>query len=49
MLQLVLDAGRLVEFDAPSALLRRDGSLFRALVDESADRDALYAMVDGKK
>jgi hypothetical protein len=41
--QMVLDAGRLVEFDSPKELLKRDG-LLRALVDESADKDALYAM-----
>ncbi|KIP05212.1 hypothetical protein PHLGIDRAFT_534838 [Phlebiopsis gigantea 11061_1 CR5-6] len=46
--RLVLDAGRLVEFDTPKALLKKEGSLLRALVDESADRDALYAMAEGK-
>jgi ABC-type transport system involved in cytochrome bd biosynthesis fused ATPase/permease subunit len=45
---MVLDAGRLVEFDSPKELLKRDG-LFRALVDESADKDALYAMADEKE
>ena len=41
---MVLDAGRIVEFDSPRKLLERDG-LFKALVEESADRDALYSMV----
>ena len=49
MLQLVLDAGQLIEFDSPAVLLRKEGSLLRALVDESADRDALYAMAEGKR
>ena len=45
---MVLDAGRLVEFDSPKSLLQKEGSLLRALVDESADKDALYAMAEGK-
>ena len=44
---MVLDAGKLVEFDSPKELLKRNG-LLRALVDESADKDALYAMAEGK-
>ena len=44
---MVLDGGRLVEFDSPKELLKRDTSLLRALVDESADKDALYAMAEG--
>ena len=47
-LQMVLDAGRLVEFDTPKVLLAKKGSLLRALVDESADKDALYATAEGK-
>ena len=45
---MVLDAGRLVEFDSPRALLANEGSFLRALVDESADREALYGMVAGE-
>ncbi|KAH9913678.1 P-loop containing nucleoside triphosphate hydrolase protein [Epithele typhae] len=42
---MVLDAGRIVEFDSPSALLKLpSGGYFRGLVDESMDRAALYAM-----
>ncbi|KZV91533.1 P-loop containing nucleoside triphosphate hydrolase protein [Exidia glandulosa HHB12029] len=41
---MVLDAGRLVEFDSPKALLEKSGGLLRSLVDESADRDDLIAM-----
>lgn len=44
---MVLDAGRLIEFDSPKALLQRE-SLLRALVDESADKDILYAMAEAK-
>ncbi|KAJ7892612.1 P-loop containing nucleoside triphosphate hydrolase protein [Mycena leptocephala] len=41
---MVLEAGRIVEFDSPKELLRiKDGKL-RALVEESGDRDALYTM-----
>jgi hypothetical protein len=43
-LQMVLDAGKLVEYDSPENLLGREGSFFRALVDESADKEVLYAM-----
>ena len=45
---MVLDAGRLVEYDSPKVLLQKEGSLLRALVDESADKEALYAMAEGK-
>ena len=45
---MVLDAGHLVEFESPKILLQREGSLLRALVDESADKDTLYAMAEGK-
>ena len=43
---MMLDAGRVVEFDSPARLSKQSG-LFKALVEESADRDALYAMVRG--
>ena len=42
--QMVLDAGRVVECGAPAALLRVPGGLLRALVDESAEREELYAL-----
>lgn len=45
---LVLDAGRVVEFDTPQALLVKDGSRFKALVDGSGDRDALYELARTK-
>ncbi|VDB84814.1 unnamed protein product [Peniophora sp. CBMAI 1063] len=45
---MVLDAGRIVEFDTPSALLAEDAGYFKALVEESSDKEALYAMAEGK-
>ncbi|KAJ7283157.1 P-loop containing nucleoside triphosphate hydrolase protein [Mycena rebaudengoi] len=43
---MVLDTGRVVEFDTPKALLKiKDGKL-RALVEESGDRNVLYAMAE---
>ncbi|EIM80365.1 uncharacterized protein STEHIDRAFT_162782 [Stereum hirsutum FP-91666 SS1] len=47
---IVLDAGKIVEFDRPSVLLEKadseDGFL-KSLVDESGDREALYAVAGG--
>jgi ABC-type multidrug transport system fused ATPase/permease subunit len=40
---LVLDSGRVMEFDSPRALLQKEGS-FKALVDGSGDRELLYTM-----
>ena len=37
---LVLDAGRVVEFDTPAALLRIEGGAFRALVAETGETNA---------
>lgn len=34
------------EFEAPNELLKKEGSLFKALVDESGDKAALYAMAE---
>ncbi|VDB89911.1 unnamed protein product [Peniophora sp. CBMAI 1063] len=42
---MVLDAGRIVEFDHPQRLLENNDGFFKSLVDESSDREALYAMV----
>ncbi|KAI0638608.1 multidrug resistance-associated ABC transporter [Trametes polyzona] len=41
---LVLDAGHIAEFGSPSELLKNEKGMLRALVDESGDKDALYAM-----
>jgi len=43
---MVLETGYLKEYDTPRNLLRMPNSLFRSLVNESGDRDELYAMVD---
>ncbi|KIJ48349.1 hypothetical protein M422DRAFT_247678 [Sphaerobolus stellatus SS14] len=40
---MVLDAGRIVEFDSPKQLLKNPSGFLRSLVDESGDKDALYA------
>lgn len=40
---MVLDAGNIKEFDTPKALLQNPDGLLRSLVDESGDREALYA------
>ncbi|KAF5392014.1 hypothetical protein D9757_003343 [Collybiopsis confluens] len=45
---MVLDAGSIVEFDAPSVLLENTKGYLRALVDESHDRDILMKMVESK-
>ncbi|KAI0717852.1 P-loop containing nucleoside triphosphate hydrolase protein [Cerioporus squamosus] len=43
---MVLDAGRIVEFGKPNELLKNEKGLLRALVDESGDREKLYAMAN---
>ena len=43
---MVLDAGSIVEFGKPSELLKNEQGKFRALVDESGDREKLYAMAN---
>ncbi|KAI0373549.1 multidrug resistance-associated ABC transporter [Pilatotrama ljubarskyi] len=40
---MVLDAGRIVEYDAPRRLLEKEDGHFRSLVDGSGDKEALYA------
>lgn len=45
---LVLDAGQVAEFDSPTNLLSKNGSTFKAMVDGSGDRDALYAITASK-
>ncbi|CAE7212544.1 unnamed protein product [Rhizoctonia solani] len=46
---MVLEAGKIIEFDSPAALLRKESGAFKSLVDESGDRDALYAMAKGQQ
>ncbi|KZP30629.1 multidrug resistance-associated ABC transporter [Athelia psychrophila] len=43
---MVLDAGRIAEFDSPAQLLRNEKGRLRALVDESKDKDILVAMAN---
>ena len=45
---MVLDAGRIVEYDAPNILLQKESGYLKSLVDESGDKEALYAMAEGK-
>lgn len=45
--QMVLEAGKMVEFDSPQSLLGNENGRLRALVDESADRDDLFRMAQG--
>ncbi|EIW53706.1 multidrug resistance-associated ABC transporter [Trametes versicolor FP-101664 SS1] len=44
---MVLDARRIVEFGKPSELLGNEKGMLRALVDESGDREKLYAAANG--
>ncbi|KAF8058246.1 hypothetical protein FPV67DRAFT_1565726 [Lyophyllum atratum] len=46
-LQTIMDADKIVEFDSPRELLKLPHGKLRALVDESGDRNALYAMAEG--
>ncbi|KAF5384757.1 hypothetical protein D9757_006267 [Collybiopsis confluens] len=43
---MVLDDGRIVEFDSPRALLKIKNGKLRSLVDESNDRKILYAIAE---
>jgi ABC-type multidrug transport system fused ATPase/permease subunit len=43
---MVLDAGKLIEFDSPKNLLKKKDGLLRALVDESDDKDILLKLAD---
>ncbi|KAJ3802481.1 P-loop containing nucleoside triphosphate hydrolase protein [Lentinula aff. detonsa] len=42
---MVLDAGRIIEFDSPQALLKKMDGHFRSMVENANDRSALLAMV----
>ncbi|KAJ7243851.1 P-loop containing nucleoside triphosphate hydrolase protein [Mycena haematopus] len=44
---MVLDAGRIVEYDSPKELLQIKNGKLRALVDDSGDSRNLYAMAGG--
>ncbi|KAF7976801.1 hypothetical protein HWV62_5658 [Athelia sp. TMB] len=45
---MVLDAGRIAEFDSPAELLRNENGRLWELVNESKDKDVLLAMVAGR-
>jgi hypothetical protein len=45
-ISLVLDAGKLVEFDTPIELLKNEKSYFRSLVEESMDKDDLISVAE---
>ncbi|EKM51055.1 uncharacterized protein PHACADRAFT_128771 [Phanerochaete carnosa HHB-10118-sp] len=45
---MVIDAGRLVEFDTPRVLLEKEDGLLHALVEQSADKDLLYMAAHSK-
>ncbi|KAF9455005.1 hypothetical protein P691DRAFT_813919 [Macrolepiota fuliginosa MF-IS2] len=45
---MVLDAGRIVEFDSPTNLLKNANGFLRSLVEESGDKQHLYEMAEGK-
>ncbi|KAI8994066.1 multidrug resistance-associated ABC transporter [Trametes punicea] len=40
---MVLDAGKIVEYDSPRVLLAKQGGYFRSLVDDSGDKALPYA------
>ncbi|RDX54003.1 hypothetical protein OH76DRAFT_1341994, partial [Lentinus brumalis] len=46
---MVLDAGRIVEFGRPNELVPNDKGMLRALVDESEDKEKLYAMANAAR
>ncbi|KAI9594388.1 hypothetical protein BDF19DRAFT_423478 [Syncephalis fuscata] len=44
---LVMDAGRLAEYDSPSVLIQQKDSIFRKLCEQSGEFDVLLAMATG--
>ncbi|KAF8885695.1 multidrug resistance-associated ABC transporter [Gymnopilus junonius] len=45
---MVLDGGNIAEYDTPQTLLQKKGGYFKSLVDESGDKNPLYAMAERK-
>jgi len=43
---MVLDAGRIVEYDSPTNLLSNEKGFLRSLVEESGDKEHLYEMAE---
>ena len=48
LIQIVLDAGQIVEFDSPKELLKKTGGLFSKMVKDSDDRELLIEMAQEK-
>ncbi|TRM65976.1 hypothetical protein BD626DRAFT_427540 [Schizophyllum amplum] len=46
---MVLDAGKIVEFDKPTELLKMQDGRLKSLVDESGDKARLYAIAEGRE
>ncbi|KAF9911676.1 hypothetical protein EC991_002794 [Linnemannia zychae] len=46
---LVMNAGEIVEFDAPYRLMRQEDSLFRSMCERSSEFDALLAIAEEKE
>ncbi|RXW20112.1 hypothetical protein EST38_g5743 [Candolleomyces aberdarensis] len=45
---MVMDAGNIVEFASPKELLAKEKGFFKALVDESGDKDHFYEVAEKK-
>ena len=45
---MVLDEGRIVEFDSPTILMEIEKSFLRALVEESAEKETLRGAIERK-
>lgn len=43
---MVLDSGKIVEFDSPRVLLENKDGFLRTLVDESGDKESLIRMAE---
>ncbi|KAF8869685.1 hypothetical protein CPB84DRAFT_1803612 [Gymnopilus junonius] len=45
---MALNEGHFAKFDSLKSLFQKEGSMFKALVDESGNKDTLYDMAEGK-
>lgn len=46
---MVLDSGKIVEFDSPKNLLKKEKGAFLAMVEGSGDKDSLLALAESKR
>jgi ABC-type multidrug transport system fused ATPase/permease subunit len=46
---LVMNAGKVAEFDRPLTLMRKEGGLFRSMCERSTELDALVAIAEAKE